>query len=151
MSGALQPCLRRLLPARGHPQRYMWNFILAPRIRKHSSIEPVTEEFDVHLNIIRGQVSETFLWNVAEEWKEIQKPIFAYYLGDHDPAGLRIETSLISRLSHFCARPFRWRRLAITADDLADMNLLGFPVNRKHPVGAITSTGTATDASRSTP
>jgi hypothetical protein len=53
-------------------------------------IEPVTIEFDVHLNVIRGQVSETFVWNVAEEWKVIDKPIYAYYLGDHDPAGFKI-------------------------------------------------------------
>jgi hypothetical protein len=96
-------------------------------------IEPVTEEFDVHLNVIRGQVSETFVWNIAEEWKEIEKPIHAYYLGDHDPAGLKIEASLKTRLAGFCDKPFNWTRLAITPDDFADPRLQGFPVKRTAP------------------
>jgi hypothetical protein len=92
-------------------------------------IEPVTHEFDVHLNVIRGQVSETFVWNIAKEWKEIEKPIYAYYLGDHDPSGLKIEASLKSKLSHFAEKDFEWERLAITPEDFAS-DLLGFPVKR---------------------
>ena len=93
-------------------------------------LEPVTHEFDVQLNVIRGQVSETFVWNIAEEWREIKKPIFAYYLGDHDPSGLKIESSLISRLRKFTGKDFQWRRLAITESDFANRKLLGFAVKR---------------------
>jgi len=93
-------------------------------------LQPVTYEYDVHLNVIRGQVSETFVWNIAEEWKEIEKPIFAYYLGDHDPSGLKIEVSLKSKLHHFTGKDFSWQRLAITEDDFKDKGLLGFPVKR---------------------
>ena len=57
-------------------------------------IRPITREYDVKLNPIRGFGSETFLWSIAEEWKEIEKPIYVYYLGDHDPAGLSIEREL---------------------------------------------------------
>ena len=92
-------------------------------------IEPVTAEFDVHLNVIRGHVSETFVWNIAEEWKEIEKPIYAYYLGDHDPSGLRIESSLNSKLSRFTEKDLEWERLAITSEDFQS-DLLGFPVKR---------------------
>src|SRR5205823_11203781 len=93
-------------------------------------LQPVTYEYDVHLNVIRGQVSETFVWNIAEEWKEIEKPILAYYLGDHDPSGLKIEVSLKSKLHHFTGKDFSWQRLAITEDDFKDKGLLGFPVKR---------------------
>ena len=92
-------------------------------------LKPVTNEFDVHLNVIRGQVSETFVWNIAEEWKEIEKPIFAYYLGDHDPSGLAIEASLKAKLALFTGKEFHWQRLAITSEDFAS-DLLGFPVKR---------------------
>ena len=93
-------------------------------------IEPVTAEFDVHLNVIRGHVSETFVWNIAEEWEEIEKPIYAYYLGDHDPSGLKnIESSLNSKLSCFTEKDLEWQRLAITSEDFQS-DLLGFPVNR---------------------
>jgi hypothetical protein len=99
-------------------------------------LEPVTYEFDVHLNVIRGQVSETFVWNIAEEWNAIEKPICAYYLGDHDPSGLRIEASLVSKLRGFCNKSFYWKRLAITPKDFADNHLLGFPVKRTGKEGS---------------
>jgi hypothetical protein len=93
-------------------------------------IEPVTIEFDVHLNVIRGQVSETFVWNVAEEWKVIGKPIYAYYLGDHDPAGFKIESNLRKKLHAFTSKDFVWQRLAISPYDFANAKLQGFPVKR---------------------
>jgi hypothetical protein len=89
-----------------------------------------------HLNVIRGQVSETFVWNIAEEWNEIEKPIFGYYLGDHDPSGLKIEASLKSKLSGFTDKEFNWERLAITSHDFANPQLLGFGVKRKGPAGS---------------
>jgi hypothetical protein len=91
-------------------------------------IEPVTAEYDVTLNIIRGQVSETFAWNVAEVWNQISKPIVAYYLGDHDPAGLAIESALMSKLYRFGARKFEWHRLAVSLEDFADQTIRGFSV-----------------------
>jgi hypothetical protein len=94
-------------------------------------VQPVTGKFDIHLNVIRGQVSETFVWNVAEEWKEIRKPIFAYYLGDHDPAGFKIEASLKRKLRAFAGKDFQWQRLAISPYDFANSSLQGFPVKRK--------------------
>jgi hypothetical protein len=90
----------------------------------------VTSEFDIHLNIIRGQVSETFVWEIAEQWNQIAKPIHAYYLGDHDPAGLQIEASLKSKLAGFCSKPFHWKRLAITPEDFANQELRGFCVKK---------------------
>jgi hypothetical protein len=97
-------------------------------------LEPVTTEYDVYLSPIRGEVSETFAWEIAEEWNEIDKPIYAYYLGDHDPAGLNIEASLRNKLEGFCNKPILWQRLAVTMADFYRMNgegdfeLRGFPV-----------------------
>jgi len=92
-------------------------------------IEPVTAEYDVHLNVIRGSVSETFAWNVAAEWNSIQKPIFAYYLGDHDPSGLQIEENLEYKLRNFGGyADIEWNRIAITDDQFDRSDLLGFPV-----------------------
>jgi hypothetical protein len=98
-------------------------------------IQPVTDEHDVWLNVIRGNCSETFIYNVAEHWREIDKPIKGYYLGDHDPNGLKIEHDLKTRIRGFCDRDFAWQRLAVTGDDFADTSLLGFPVKRNGPKG----------------
>jgi len=91
-------------------------------------IEPVTAEFDIHLNVIRGQVSETFAYNVAQEWGQIRKPIYAYYLGDHDPAGLQIEQSLRGKLEKFSGRKISWARLAVTTEQFRRPSILGFRV-----------------------
>jgi hypothetical protein len=95
-------------------------------------IEPVTAEYDVHLNVIRGSVSETFAWNIAKEWEQIDKTIFAYYLGDHDPAGLAIENNLEEKVRNFAPNNLIvWQRLAITHDQFEREDLLGFPVKPK--------------------
>jgi hypothetical protein len=86
-------------------------------------------------NVIRGQSSESFVWTIAEQWNGIKKPIYAYYLGDHDPSGLRIEASLESKLSRFSNNKFHWERLAITSHDFANPELLGFRVKRNGPAG----------------
>jgi hypothetical protein len=99
-------------------------------------IEPVTSGFDVYLNVIRGYPSETFVWNIAEQWKEIEKPISVYYLGDHDPAGLKIEQDLIRRLEDFSDIDVGWQRLAVTTDDFADPGIIGFPVKKNGSKGS---------------
>jgi hypothetical protein len=99
-------------------------------------IQPITDKFDVHLNVIRGNCSETFVYNVAEQWRRISKPIFAYYLGDHDPSGLKIEADLLRRLEGFSEKLFYWERLAVTTEDFNDPDYLGFPVKKKADPGA---------------
>jgi len=97
-------------------------------------LHPVTGKFDLHLNVIRGQVSETFVWEIAEEWRQIEKPILALYFGDHDPSGLSIEASIENRLLGFLSperrRAVTWKRLAITGEDFADESLLGLAVKQ---------------------
>jgi len=93
-------------------------------------IEPVTSEFDVHLNIIRGHVSETFVHQIGSEWARIEKPIYAAYLGDHDPDGFGIEATLKRKLLEYSETSFWWQRLAITPSDFNNADLIGFPVKK---------------------
>ena len=93
-------------------------------------LAPVTRKFDIHLNVIRGQCSESFVWNIAEEWQEIEKPIKVLYFGDHDPSGLGIEASLKSRMAGFLPSYIKpqWERLAVDYDDFLNEELLGLEV-----------------------
>jgi hypothetical protein len=110
--------------------------IIAEKDAMTGVIEPVTQEFGVPLFPIRGQNSETWVWNIAEAWNAIPKPIYVYYLGDYDPHGLGIEASLKTRLIGYCMRPFTWRRIAITPRDFANKSLMGFKVKRGEKKGA---------------
>lgn len=87
-------------------------------------IAPVTREFDVALSPIRGYVSLSFAHQIASTWSEIEKPIFAYYLGDFDPSGFDLERDLRHKLDRYCDRPILWERLAVNADDFEAFGLL---------------------------
>ena len=93
-------------------------------------IEPITHEYDIHLNVIRGSCSESLVWRIAQEWRSIRKPIFAYYLGDHDPSGLDIERDLLKRLQDMLPNPvhLEWKRMAVNRADFQRSDLLGFPI-----------------------
>ena len=107
------------------------------------TIEPVTEAYGVQINVLKGQASITFVYEVAEKFKSLarqwkadgkQKVIHAFYLGDHDPAGLLIEDSFKWRVeSHFkdLEVPIVWERIAITEDDFNDPRFRALSVKNK--------------------
>src|SRR5579872_6952548 len=55
------------------------------------TLQPTTRKYDVPLHPCRGYASISFAGIISEEWKRIEKPIFAFYLGDYDPSGFDIE------------------------------------------------------------
>jgi hypothetical protein len=93
-------------------------------------IEPVTEEYDVHLLPIRGDCSETLVQRIGEEWKRIEKPIFAYYFGDHDPKGFTIERSFRKRVEGYAQKTVAWTRLGVTHEDFLNEGILGFELKK---------------------
>lgn len=80
-------------------------------------IQPVTREYDVRLSPVRGYCSESFAWGIADQWRRIEKPIFAAYLGDYDPSGFDIERDLVSKLRSMSGKNFEWVRLGVNQDD----------------------------------
>ena len=62
-------------------------------------IESTCEEYRVPIRPLRGQTSLAFVWDAAKSiWSGEKKPLFIYYLGDHDAAGYAIEQSACERL-----------------------------------------------------
>ena len=105
-------------------------------------VQNVAAEYDVALNVCRGYSSISQANDVAQYWRRISKPIFAYYLGDYDPSGIDMERELRAKLADYSgkvetapadvdASSFSWRRLAIRPDDFKAYNLLKLPINRK--------------------
>jgi hypothetical protein len=87
-------------------------------------IHPVTSEYDVSLSPIRGYVSESFAYEIAMQWQEIDKPIYAAYLGDYDPSGFDIERDLKAKLENLSGRSFEWTRLGVNREDFESFNLV---------------------------
>jgi hypothetical protein len=112
------------------------------------TIQPVTEEYDIRLRVCRGYSSISFAGEIADLWAQVEKPIFAYYLGDFDPSGFDLERDLWEKLERYSGRfvwtaggcSFRermayateenvcWARLAVTPEDFADFGLVCLPV-----------------------
>lgn len=106
------------------------------------TLAPVTQQYDVAFSPIRGYTSLSFAHEIADLWNEIDKPIFAYYLGDFDPSGFDLERDLREKLQRYCERYWygpdyshddpwewrpncvRWERLAVLPDDFEGFNLL---------------------------
>jgi hypothetical protein len=94
-------------------------------------LAPVTRAFDVALSPIRGYVSISFAHELAETWNRIDKPVFAFYLGDFDASGFDLERDVRAKLTRYCERPFEWVRLGVNAEDFAAFNLLPLEPKKK--------------------
>lgn len=92
------------------------------------TIQAVTREYDIALNVIRGDVSISFAGEIANLWNQIQKPIFAYYLGDYDPSGFGIEEELRDKLTRYSGRAPHWKRLGVVEGDFEAFDLIPLPV-----------------------
>jgi hypothetical protein len=100
-------------------------------------LSDVTWKYDVHLRPVRGYSSLTFLHQAAREISEIEKPIFVYYLGDHDPSGLDIERSCRSGLmdmvrdAGWTGETIHWKRLALNVSDIEEFGIVPLAAKRK--------------------
>jgi hypothetical protein len=97
------------------------------------TLQSVTDEYDVALNPIRGMSSISALHGVGVLWREIEKPIYAYYLGDHDPSGLKIEADAREKLERYSGRTVTWERLAVLPEDFERFDLLRLQPKKKDP------------------
>jgi hypothetical protein len=94
------------------------------------TIQEVTTEYDVALNVIRGDVSISFAGEIANLWKRVRKPIHSYYLGDFDPSGFGIETELFEKLVRYSGKVPNWTRLGVVEEDFEEFDLLALPVKK---------------------
>jgi hypothetical protein len=121
------------------------------------TVQTVTSENDVAIRVCRGYASISFAGEIADLWGRIEKPIFAYYLGDFDPSGFDLERDLREKLQRYSNREavgdadlgdrdtFIWQRLGVTEADFAAHDLVRLPVKEsdKRTAGFIRRYGTA--------
>jgi hypothetical protein len=68
------------------------------------TLSPVTREYDVALSPLRGYSSLSFANEIASTWKDIEKPIFCYFLGDFDASGFDLERDIREKLARYCGK-----------------------------------------------
>jgi hypothetical protein len=95
-------------------------------------IAPVTREFDVPLHPLRGYVSTSFAWSIAQGWDKIEKPITIYYIGDHDPSGRDLEREAREKISVISkGREFTWERLAVNPEQFDEFDIIPLEPKKK--------------------
>jgi hypothetical protein len=93
-----------------------------------SVVEDIAREYCVTMRPLRGQASASFLYEAANHISTVNKNLYIYYFGDHDPSGYCIEDSARTRLVQLLLDEFgwspadvasklRWRRLGFLEDD----------------------------------
>jgi len=90
-----------------------------------------TEKYDVPLLAARGFSSLTFLYTSAVNINEIGKKTYIYYFGDMDLAGRDIERNIEKDLRHFTDVELHFERVAVTMDQINDLQLPSRPEKGK--------------------
>lgn len=97
----------------------------------------VARRWRVPLYPIRGQSSETFAYNATREWLSTpDRQVVVLYIGDHDPAGLEIETALADKLVSFAdglMQTPEFLRVGVTWRQVVDLDLPGTPPKKNYP------------------
>jgi hypothetical protein len=95
------------------------------------SIEDIASELGITIRVGRGYWSTTSAHKIAEHFASIDKPITAFYLGDHDPSGRDIPRDLDERVHYYGSGDFVLERLAIHKSDITTFNLPPLPLKKK--------------------
>lgn len=100
---------------------------------------PVTSKWDVPLYPIKGQTSDSFAWGAAQQYRNDDRELVIYYVGDHDPHGYEIESNLRAKLAEFSDRDdIYWSRVACDESDVEQFGLTGSPPKKTSWVNAVT-------------
>ncbi len=99
------------------------------------TIYQVADKWAVPVYTCRGQASESFVYQAVEDWHHEPDPLrIILYIGDHDPAGIEIEKSLVEKLARFNDHVvyFDLTRIAVTWDQVEEHDLPGSPPKKEY-------------------
>jgi hypothetical protein len=88
-----------------------------------------TDRYGVALLPCRGQAGKRFVFDSAQTYARIDKPVIVFYIGDFDPSGLDIRRSLEDRMWRYGAPDVDFRWLAITPEQVRDQRLPNHGLN----------------------
>jgi len=95
------------------------------------TVKPVTDRYGVGFLSLHGYSSATSAHDVAELSMEDERPLIVLYTGDWDPSGLDMsERDLPGRFDRYGGL-VEIRRIALTAEDIADPTLPDHPAESK--------------------
>lgn len=92
----------------------------------------VTREWDVPLYPCNGQPSLSFLHAAGGNLESEQRPVFVYYVGDYDGAGMDITSKVERGIREFAPSvELHFERIAVTPRQIEEMQLPTRPPNER--------------------
>lgn len=92
----------------------------------------ITYRWNVPLMVTRGYSSITFARNAVEAWNADGRDVVVYYIGDHDPNGLLIESKLRSYIADWADVKVSWQRIGVTWMQVEMFDLPGTKPKREY-------------------
>lgn len=84
----------------------------------------VTARWDVPLMVTRGYPSISFIHSAADAITGLDKPVYLYYFGDHDPSGVDIPRTVEEGIRDLAPDvDLHFERVAVTVDQIAGLRL----------------------------
>jgi len=83
----------------------------------------ITRQYLVTLMVCRGFSSISFLYETAMDLSRIEKPVYIYFFGDHDPSGRNIESKVVEFLERHGVELDGFQRVAILPEDIEEYKL----------------------------
>jgi hypothetical protein len=97
-------------------------------------VSEITYPLGVPLFVCKGQSSKAYIRDAATISDQLGKPIRVMYLGDYDPTGLRITTSVDDRYRRYApSAELTVERIAVTPEQIDQLELVGHPSKRTDP------------------
>jgi len=98
--------------------------------------QQAAEPFGVPVFPMRGFASGSALFTIAQQikyYQSIEKEVYIYYLGDHDPSGRCIDESIVRNLKEDHGVEFNFKRIAVTPAQISEYNLPTRPTKKSDP------------------
>lgn len=121
-------------------RRDPWQAFGAPKVEIWCESEsiagvlmPLKDQYAVPIFPLKGQGSETFVWNAARTYRD-GRDVVVLYAGDYDPAGLQIGVQLEGKLRGYSRSglDLDFRRVAINDEQSGNLQALGTPPKQAH-------------------
>jgi hypothetical protein len=99
-----------------------------------STIMQVTSRWRVTLCPTRGHPSESLMWAASQSYLANDKQTAILYIGDHDPAGLSIEQTMLEKIDGFTGGTglYDFRRVGVTWAQVEEYDLPGLPPKKPY-------------------
>jgi hypothetical protein len=97
-------------------------------------LDDITLPARVALFACRGQSSKTFVFEAAQTYVALGKPVVVLYVGDWDPSGLAVPNAVEDRMARYTdGLEVQLRRIAVLPEDVAEGTYTSHPVNTRDP------------------